>query len=286
MTRLLVDGVHLEVRALGSGPAVLLLHGFTGRGATWTTLAARLRRVGHRTVVVDLLGHGRSDAPADPARYAVARQADDLLALLDRLGTRPADVVGYSMGARIALRLAADHPDAVRRLVLESPSAGIADASERAVRRDRDEALALALERGGIEAFVWHWERQPVFASHAALRPRTRERLRRQRLQNRPTGLAASLRGAGQGVADPLHDRLGTIAAETLVVAGALDPLGLARAEGVRDRIPRARLEPITDAGHAPHLERPAAFERLVAAFLGAPAPPPNAPPTDARSRP
>jgi 2-succinyl-6-hydroxy-2,4-cyclohexadiene-1-carboxylate synthase len=286
MTRLLVNGVHLEVSALGSGPAVLLLHGFTGRGASWTTLAARLRRLGRRTIVVDLLGHGRSDAPADPARYAVERQADDLLALLDRLDARPADVVGYSMGARIALRLAADHPDAVRRLVLESPSAGIADASERAARRDRDEALALALERDGIEAFVRAWEQQPVFASHAALRPRTRDGLRQQRLRNRPTGLAASLRGAGQGAADPLHDRLGTIAAETLVVAGTLDPVGLARATAVRDGIPRARLELITDAGHAPHLERPSEYERPVAAFLGAPAPARIAPPTAARSRP
>jgi 2-succinyl-6-hydroxy-2,4-cyclohexadiene-1-carboxylate synthase len=286
MTRLLVNGTNLEVRALGSGPVVLLLHGFTGRGASWSTLPARLRRLGRRTIVVDLLGHGRSDAPADAARYAVGRQADDLLALLDRLGALPADVVGYSMGARIALRLAADHPDAVRRLVLESPSAGIADAAERATRRDRDEALAVALERDGIEAFVRHWEQQPIFASHAVLWPRTRERLRRQRLRNRPTGLAASLRGAGQGVADPLHDRLGTIVAETLVVAGTLDPVGLARASAVCDGIPRARLEAITDAGHAPHLERPAAYARLVVAFLAAPTPPRIAPATAPRSHP
>jgi pimeloyl-ACP methyl ester carboxylesterase len=74
---------------------------------------------------------------------------------------------------------------------------------------------------------------------------------------------------------------LGTITAETLVVAGELDPIGLARAEVVRDGIPRARLELVAGAGHAPHLERPAACRRLVAAFLGASAPPPIAPPTD-----
>jgi 2-succinyl-6-hydroxy-2,4-cyclohexadiene-1-carboxylate synthase len=281
MTRLLVNGVRLEVRALGSGPPVLLLHGFTGRGASWTTLASFLRRLGHRTIVVDLLGHGRSDAPADPARYAVGRQAHDLVSLLDRLDARPADVVGYSMGARLALRLAADRPDAVRRLVLESPSAGIADAAERVARRDRDETLALCLERDGIEAFVQRWERQPLFASHAALPARVRNRMRLVRLANRPLGLAASLRGAGQGVADPLHDRLGTITAETLVVAGELDPIGLARAKAVREGIPRARLELVAGAGHAPHLERPAAYRRLVAAFLGASAPAPIAPPTD-----
>jgi 2-succinyl-6-hydroxy-2,4-cyclohexadiene-1-carboxylate synthase len=281
MTRLLVNGVRLEVRDLGNGLPVLLLHGFTRRSTSWTTLAALLRRLGRRTIVVDLLGHGRSDAPSDPARYAVGRQAHDLVSLLDRLDARPVDVVGYSMGARIALRLAAYRPDAVRRLVLESPSAGIADAAERALRRDRDEALALGLEREGIEAFVGRWERQPLFASHAALPSRTRTRLHAERLGNRPIGLAASLRGAGQGVADPLHDRLGTIAAETLVVAGALDPVGLARAEAVRDAIPRARLELVAGAGHAPHLERPAAYRRLVAAFLGASTPARSATPTD-----
>jgi 2-succinyl-6-hydroxy-2,4-cyclohexadiene-1-carboxylate synthase len=285
MTRFLVNGVRLEVRALGAGLPVLLLHGFTGRSTNWTTLAALLRRLGRRTIVVDLLGHGRSDAPSDPARYAIGRQADDLLSLLDRLGARPADLVGYSMGARIALRLAADRPDAVRRLVLESPSAGIADAAERVARRGRDEALALGLERDGIEAFVRHWERQPVFASHAALPSGAQARLRVERLGNRPIGLAASLRGAGQGVADPLHDRLGTITVETLVIAGALDPVGLGRAEAVRDAIPRARLEVVAGAGHAPHLERPAAYRRLVVAFLGASTPARSATPTDSRSR-
>jgi 2-succinyl-6-hydroxy-2,4-cyclohexadiene-1-carboxylate synthase len=281
MTRILVDGVHLEVRDLGSGPPVLLLHGFTGRSASWTALASLLRRLGHRTIVVDLLGHGRSDAPSDPVRYAIGRQARDLLSLLERLDARPADVVGYSMGARIALRLAVDGPDAVRRLVLESPSAGIADAAERAARRDGDEALALGLERNGIEAFVRHWERQPLFASQAGLPARIRARLRLERLRNRPLGLAASLRGAGQGIADPLHDRLDAVTAETLVVAGELDSIGLARAEAVRAGIPRARLELVAGAGHAPHLERPAAYRRLVAAFLGASAPARIAPPTD-----
>lgn len=285
MTRLLVNGVRLEVRAIGVGTPVLLLHGFTGRGASWAPLASLLRRLGHRTIVVDLLGHGRSDAPSDPARYAVGRQAHDLLSLLDRLDARPTDVVGYSMGARIALRLAADRPTAVRRLVLESPSAGIAGAAERATRRDGDEALALRLERDGIEAFVRRWERQPLFASHAVLPSSARSRLRVERLRNRPHGLAASLRGAGQGVADPLYDRLGAITAETLVVAGVLDPSGLARAEAVRDGIPCARLALVPGAGHAPHVERPVAYGRLVTTFLGASAPAPIAPPTDRRSR-
>jgi len=269
MTRLLVNGVHLEVRSAGDGPPLVLLHGFTGRGASWSGQLPSLRR-GHRTIVVDLLGHGRSDAPADPARYAVECQAADLAAILTRLAAMPADVIGYSMGARIALQLAVDRPSAVDRLILESPSAGIPDADERAARRARDELLAQALERNGIAAFVDGWEAQPIFASHAGLSPAARRRLRQQRLANRPTGLAASLRGAGQGVGPPLLDRLARVDAPTLVIAGALDAAGRQRAETVAAALPDARLAIVPGAGHTPHLERPTAFRRLVVAFLDA----------------
>ncbi len=268
MTRLVVDGVGLETRVLGGGPPVLFLHGFTGRGTSWGRLPAALRDRGHRTIVVDLLGHGRSDAPADPARYAVDRQAADLVTLLDRLDARPADLVGYSMGARIALRVAIDRPDAVRRLVLESPSPGIADPGLRRDRRAQDEATAMSLERDGVEAFVDGWEALPILAAQAGLPAATRRRLRADRLRNRAVGLATSLRGAGQGTAEPVHDRLRSIAARTLIVAGRLDPVGCDRAMIVAGSIPGSRLEIVDGAGHAPHLEQPGSFRRLVSTFL------------------
>jgi 2-succinyl-6-hydroxy-2,4-cyclohexadiene-1-carboxylate synthase len=199
---------------------------------------------------------------------AVERTADDLAAILRQAGAIPANVLGYSLGARIALRLAIAHPSAVRRLVLESPSAGLRTEAERAVRRRADEELAARLERDGIDAFVAEWERQPVFASRATLPPARAARLRTIRLSNRPAGLAASLRGAGQGAMEPLFDRLGSIEAPTLVVAGALDERGRPRAEEVARGIPGARLEIIGRAGHTPHEERPRAFRRLVLDFL------------------
>ena len=113
------------------------------------------------------------------------------------------------------------------------------------------------LERDGIEAFVAEWEREPVFASHAAMPPARRDRLHADRLRNRPGGLAASLRGAGQGAMEPLHDRLGDVDAPTLVIAGALDPAGRDRAEAIAAAIPHARLEVVATAGHTPHLETP-----------------------------
>jgi 2-succinyl-6-hydroxy-2,4-cyclohexadiene-1-carboxylate synthase len=263
----LVDGLRWEVRARGAGPPLLLLHGFTGRGAAWGTHAAAFAR-SFRAIVVDLPGHGRTGIAADPARMSVERTADDLAAILARAGTTPAAVLGYSLGARIALRLAVAHPEAVTRLVLESPSAGLATAAERDARRTADEALATRLERDGIEAFVAEWERQPLFASHASQPAIRAARLRAIRLANRPTGLAASLRAAGQGAMEPLFDRLGAVSAPTLVIAGALDAVGRARAEVVAHGIAGARLAVIEAAGHTPHEERPLRFRRLVLDFL------------------
>jgi 2-succinyl-6-hydroxy-2,4-cyclohexadiene-1-carboxylate synthase len=198
---------------------------------------------------------------------SVERTAADLHAILARLGALPAAVIGYSLGARIALRLAVGHPGAVERLILESPSAGL-PATQRAARIAADEALAVTLERDGIEAFVDRWEQQPIFASHAGLSPARAARQRAIRLANDPVGLAASLRGAGQGAMEPLHGRLAEVKAPTLIVAGGLDAAGLGRARIVAAGIPGARLAAVPGAGHTPHAERPAVFRRLVFDFL------------------
>ena len=200
----------------------------------------------------------------------VERTADDLAAILRRLGAAPADVVGYSLGARIALRLAIAHPDVVRRLVLESPS-----------RRHRGPggarpndgppttALADRIERDGIAAFVAEWEAQPIFATQAALPPARAARIRAIRLANRPDGLAASLRGAGQGVdgAAARPPRRGSAPRRSSSPAPstiAPDP----RAESVAAGIPGARLAIVDGSGHTPHDERPARFRRLALDFL------------------
>ncbi len=134
MSRVAVNGVTLNVTAEGSGPAVLALHGFTGSVATWRSFTEAAR--GEFTVVaVDMLGHGASDAPDDPARYAMERCAEDLAAVLDHLGIRRAVWMGYSMGGRIALACATVAPQRCAALVLESASPGLADESERAFRR-------------------------------------------------------------------------------------------------------------------------------------------------------
>jgi len=267
-----VGDARYAVRVAGSGAPVLLLHGFTGTGRSWDPLARRLRVAGYRTVAPDLLGHGRSDAPADPARHDVARQAADLAAILATLDAVPAVVVGYSLGGRVALRLALDRPRAVRSLVLIGAGAGTADDRTRARRRAEEAALAEAIEREGIVAFVDRWEALPLFATEAALPTRVRAARRDERLSQRPEGLAASLRGAGQGAQQPLHSRLATLRVPTLLVVGERDTAARSRAEAIVIAAPRGLVRVAVElgAGHAVQLEREARFGDMVLARLTA----------------
>jgi 2-succinyl-6-hydroxy-2,4-cyclohexadiene-1-carboxylate synthase len=263
------DGLRLHLRVAGSGPVVLLLHGFTGSSESWNELSAALHDR-FTVAAMDLPGHGHSGAPDDPGRYSLTRLADDVAAVLDALDAPTASVLGYSMGGRAAVRFALAHPDRLDALVLESTSPGITDAEARLERRRADAEVASLLERDGILAFVDQWERMPLWASQSALPKERREALRRQRLAQSARGLALSLKGAGAGNDIAVLDRLagGGITAPALLVAGALDGTYVEHARLMGRHLPRAQVAIVPDAGHAVHLEQPHAYATLVKRFL------------------
>jgi pimeloyl-ACP methyl ester carboxylesterase len=84
MARILVNGVHMNVDTAGAGPPLVLLHGFTDSAAGWAPHVRAFATRG-RVIAIDLLGHGRSDAPVDPRRYRIEQCAADVLAVLDHL---------------------------------------------------------------------------------------------------------------------------------------------------------------------------------------------------------
>jgi 2-succinyl-6-hydroxy-2,4-cyclohexadiene-1-carboxylate synthase len=265
--RTVVGDVAYGVVERGEGEAVVLLHGFTGSSASWGPVLPGLAER-HRVVAVDLLGHGESDAPDDPGRYAMPRVAADIAALLDQLGVERAHLAGYSMGGRLALYLALASPERWRSLILESSSPGLATAGEQAERAAGDEQLAAFIEAEGIAAFVDYWERLPLFASQEMLPAAVRAQQRWQRLQNRPAGLAGSLRGMGTGVQPALWGRLGEQALPALLLAGALDKKFVAIAQKMARVIPGATLAMVPGAGHTIHLEQPQTWLRLVGEWL------------------
>ncbi len=266
-----VSGVRLGVEqrseARKSDPTLVMLHGFTGSAAGWGRQLDTLAAYGLRVIALDLLGHGQSDAPDDPQRYAIEHCQQDILAVLQELGVSKGQAIllGYSMGGRIALYTA--FSGFFRALILESASPGLEDPAEREQRRISDEALAASIEREGVQAFIERWEKLPLFASQKTLRLECRETLRRQRLQNRATGLAQSLRGVGLGVQPSLYARLPTLQIPVLLIAGELDTKFTEIARHMAQALPQAQLRIIPGAGHTVHLERPEEFVSLVGDF-------------------
>lgn len=259
--------LRLHVVRSGTGPPLVLLHGFTGSTETWTPLCAALD-TRFTTIAVDLPGHGRSSVPTDPARFALTRFADDLRRVLDILGVTRAAVLGYSLGGRAALRFALRHPARIAALILESASPGIADPVERAERIASDLALADSIEADGVAAFVGRWERLPLWASQPAAPDEARARLRAQRLGNRADGLANSLRGAGTGAEPTVIGQLTELDARTLLLAGDFDSKFVALAQLMGATMPQAHVTIVSGAGHAIHLEKPDEYQTIIAQFL------------------
>lgn len=114
------DGVSIAYEEAGEGFPVLLIHGFASNGrVNWrdTGWVKTLSDDGHRVITFDHRGHGGSDKLYDPALYAASEMAEDARRLMDHLGIPSADVMGYSMGARVAAFLTLAHPGRVRRAV-------------------------------------------------------------------------------------------------------------------------------------------------------------------------
>lgn len=264
MTTYQLNGLRYHVEDSRSpGDAIVLLHGFTGGSASWAPLAVRLARH-NRVIAPDLIGHGRTDSPAQAERYRIEHAAADLIALLDVLELANAHWVGYSMGARLALHTALRHPQRVKTLTLESGSPGLATPEERAARIAADAHLAARIEKDGVAAFVTHWESLPLFASQASLPEATRDCIRQARLRNSPLGLANSLRGMGTGAQPSGWADLATFARPTQLIVGALDAKFMAIAAQMHAELPNARCTVVQGAGHTVHVEQPAAWYAMV----------------------
>lgn len=116
--RVALPGITLSVLEAGSGPPLILLHGFPQNGMCWSKVAPEFARH-FRTIVPDLRGYGESDAPPDDPdhiTYSKRRMAEDIIALMDELDIRSAHVLSHDRGARVSYRLALDHPGRLRRL--------------------------------------------------------------------------------------------------------------------------------------------------------------------------
>lgn len=243
------DGVGIYYESHGSGPAILLSHGYGATCRMWDgQIAAFADR--YRVILWDMRGHGQSGDPTDPARYSHALTVGDMAAVLDACGERgPVIVGGLSLGGVMSLAFHLAHPERVRALMLFDTGPGFRNPearrqwNERALARARDlETRGQADAQGGAET-----------------------RLGRHRSAQ---GLAGAARGMLTQPDSSLIDSLPQIAVPTLVLVGSEDKHFLAAADYMAGKIPGARKAVIPGAGHAANLDQPEAFNRAVADFL------------------
>ena len=233
---------------------LVALHGFAGSGADFDPLRGEGIDLAWHTP--DLPGHG-TNLPADPDAYRIPDIARVVGGLLGSV-PRPRILLGYSMGGRIALRAALDRPDLLDALVLVGASPGLADEPDRRARIAQDDALAAHVESVGVQAFAAEWARVPLIATQRRIAEPWRSAMTARRARNDCAGLARSLRLTGTGRMEPLHHRLAALTCPTLLVVGEQDPKFRSIAQVMR--LPQSQLCVLPGAGHAAHLERPAAF--------------------------
>lgn len=253
--------VKLACRELGTGGVpVLLLHGLFGTGDNLGVLARQLATQ-RRVLMVDLRNHGQS--PHAPT-MTLADMADDVLALLDELAIGSIDLVGHSLGGKVAMQLALQYPARVHRLV-------VADIAPVAYPRGHDTVFR-ALHAVDLPAVQNRRDAEAMMASLIA-EPVLRQFLLKS-LERRDGGFAwrfnvpaleanyEALRAAPSGPA--FHG-------PTLFVRGELsDYIAPAHEAALFALFPRAQIETVAGAGHWVHGDNPALFNSLVEAFLTA----------------
>jgi pimeloyl-ACP methyl ester carboxylesterase len=244
-------------------PPLLLLHGFTASSACWVSNIPGLTDR-FTVITADLLGHGGSDAPDDPALYGPDAAVSRLLNLLDDLGHEQALVCGHSLGGALALRLALDAPERVAGLVILNSNSAAGTPEWRETARTGMTAMAAKARAEGT-AFLRETRLYP--ASGSRLPQEARALLTRDFERLTPAGFA----GTAEALVIDVNafERLSTLQTPTLVMIGDRDADFVQSAPRFIVRMPHDLVDTFTieGAGHAANLEQPELFNEALFAF-------------------
>ena len=263
-----VNGINYHVKTIGEGEPLLLLHGFTGSFQTWSPFINNWSD-SFKLILVDIIGHGKTDHPESADRYTMENVVLDLKEILHTLNINKVHLLGYSMGGRVALSFSILYPEYVLSLILESSSPGLELEEERLARINNDTQLAERIVRGGIQRFVDYWEKIPLFSSQEQrLSDARKQAIRQGRLENSTLGLANSLRGMGTGVQPSWWEQLNNFQKPVLLLAGEDDQKFCMIGQKMHELLPNSKILIINDAGHAIHVEQPGIFGKIVKDYL------------------
>lgn len=249
MPKLDRDGVNIYYEVHGSGPPLILTHGYSSTSAMWRGQIAALSRH-YKLVLWDMRGHGQSDYPEDPASYSEALTVADIAALLDVVGAGKAIVGGLSLGGYMSLAFYRSHPERVRALLIIDTGPGFKKDEARDAWNRRAHETADRFDREGLAVL------KSLSAERASVTHRN------------ASGLARAARGMLTQRDASVMETLPTIKVPSLVLVGADDTPFLAASDYMAAKIPGAEKVMIPAAGHAANIDQPTAFNEGVLAFL------------------
>lgn len=242
------DGVNIYYEDNGSGPAVLLSHGYSATTRMWAGQVEALKNQ-YRIVTWDMRGHGQSDSPDDAAAYSEQATVDDMAAILKHLGIESAVIGGLSLGGYMSLAFNLAHPQMVRALMLFDTGPGYRNPVGREGWNETARRRAEVFEAKGLDAL----------GSSAEVRVS----------QHRSAqGLAHAARGMLAQFDARVIESLDSITVPTLVLVGDKDQPFLAGTDYMANKIPNATKVVIENAGHASNIDQPEAFNVEVRRFL------------------
>lgn len=242
------NGVNIYYEDNGSGPAVLLSHGYSATTRMWAGQVEALTSQ-YRIVTWDMRGHGQSDSPDDPAAYSEQATVDDMAAILKHLGIESAVIGGLSLGGYMSLAFNLAHPQMVRALMLFDTGPGYRNPVGREGWNETARRRAEVFEAKGLDAL----------GSSAEVRVS----------QHRSAqGLAHAARGMLAQFDARVIESLDSIGVPTLVLVGDKDQPFLAGTDYMANKIPNATKVVIENAGHASNIDQPEAFNAEVRRFL------------------
>lgn len=234
----------------GSGPAVLLSHGFSATSLMWKDQIEALKDR-YRVIVWDMRGHGQSDSPDDPALYSEASTIEDMAALLDACEVESGVIGGLSLGGYMSLAFHRVYPHRVDALMLFDTGPGYRNAEARAQWNARAEEWATSFEKIGLDTLATMGSNEMRAKQHRSAQ-----------------GLAHAARGMLAQVDSNVLESLPTVNVPTLVLVGEKDAPFLPPTEYMSQKIPNAQKVVIPNAGHSANLDNPGAFNDAVLSFL------------------
>jgi pimeloyl-ACP methyl ester carboxylesterase len=243
------DGVKIHYEVHGTGPTLLLTHGYSSTSAMWQGQIEALSKH-HKLVLWDMRGHGQSDYPDDPAAYSEALTTADMAALLDAVGAPNAIVGGLSLGGYMSLAFYRSHPHRVRALLIIDTGPGFKKGDAREAWNKRANETGDRFEREGL-AVLQSLSRERSSVSH-----------------RNASGLARAARGMLTQRDANVIEALPAIKVPSLVIVGADDAPFLAASDYMAAKIPGAQKVIIPAAGHAVNIDQPQAFLEAVLPFL------------------